>query len=45
MVELADGIGLVPGDAVPEVAVEDREAFLGQHPGIADVHLHTHMRS
>lgn len=39
MMELADGVSLVPGDAVPEVAVEYRESFFGQHPCIADVYL------
>lgn len=37
--ELADGVGLVPGDAVPEVAVEHWEPFFRQHPCVADVYL------
>lgn len=43
MVELADGVGLVPRDAVAEVSVEHGEALLGQHPRVADVHLRTHV--
>lgn len=39
MMELADGVRLVPGDAVPEVAVEHRETLLREHPGVADVYL------
>lgn len=39
MMELADRVGLVPGDAVPEVAVEYREPFLREHPCVADVYL------
>lgn len=41
VVKLADRIGLVPGDSVPEVAVEHRKPLLRQHPRVADVHLHT----
>lgn len=39
VMELADGVSLVPGNAVPEVAVEYRESFLGQDPCVADVYL------
>lgn len=41
VVELADGISLVPRDAVSEVPVEHREAFLRQYPCVADVYLST----
>lgn len=44
VVELADGISLIPGDAVAEVAVEHREPLLWQDPRIADVHLHNNTR-
>lgn len=40
MMELANRISLVPGDAVSEVAVKDRKPFLRQDPCVADIYLH-----
>jgi len=39
MMKLANGIGLEPGYAIAEEAIEDIETLLRHCPGVAHVHL------